>query len=462
MYSDTPPKTVFFLSLSHTLSHSPSSPSSPSSHSPLLLLLLPLSLFSFPKESLSHCVSAIMSGMAYMEVAVSLSLSLSLRLRLGAVVALFSEREDPGWSLGQEVRTRGRTAALITTGRDDPQNTKGSTISGLRSKYASKRSQDLPFLLSDEIDRTEIVEGEGSTCCDFAVTLFVPCHDLNRRVWLCVYDVHEDEPEDLAQAHAIGTVCVKVRDLLSSPVVRKQLDDISTTRVSPGSISLTRLSAECCSSRRMQTVRAWNPSTSYAVSGYLFRSHRDLHCHEHMAESPFAFGVPALLLAQILPHRLAQLHALEWDAAELAAELSREDAHGLFRDRQVGTAARLVSSLRSDLLEHIDAIKKGMSAYLSYDLPTSSLPSFKPSTSKLDPLLRFVPTNLHIQQFRVYSSKATLAAAYDHVTFGAPAAFLRRFEKGKGLRYYVRLKERLTGLCAWTSLILLSCLVLTS
>jgi hypothetical protein len=66
--------------------------------------------------------------------------------------------------------------------------------------------------------------------------------------------------------------------------------------------------------------------------------------------------------------------------------------------------------------------------------------TFKPSTLKVDGTLRFIPTNLHVQEMVVQSSETAcedahgkLASKYGVVTFGAPAAHVLRFRHGVGL-----------------------------
>eukprot|EP01103_Thecamoeba_quadrilineata_P016874 TRINITY_DN5781_c0_g1_i3.p1 TRINITY_DN5781_c0_g1~~TRINITY_DN5781_c0_g1_i3.p1 ORF type:complete len:543 (+),score=88.94 TRINITY_DN5781_c0_g1_i3:1205-2833(+) len=63
--------------------------------------------------------------------------------------------------------------------------------------------------------------------------------------------------------------------------------------------------------------------------------------------------------------------------------------------------------------------------------------SFKPSTSKDDPSLKFIATNLHYQEMRVYVGRPDdtvfslpPVAIYDYITFGAPTAFVCKSKRG--------------------------------
>ena len=79
-------------------------------------------------------------------------------------------------------------------------------------------------------------------------------------------------------------------------------------------------------------------------------------------------------------------------------------------------------------------------------------------------MLCFVPTNLHLQQLVVFEEKAGekigngfgesekrereglgRSVTYDHITFGAPAAFVKRFKGGRGLRHLVKSRCRYEG-----------------
>ncbi|TSK22483.1 Type II inositol 3,4-bisphosphate 4-phosphatase [Bagarius yarrelli] len=82
-----------------------------------------------------------------------------------------------------------------------------------------------------------------------------------------------------------------------------------------------------------------------------------------------------------------------------------------------------------------------------FELSFQEGPSFKPSCSKAQKYLEFIPINLHTQRMRVMCPTKT-DSFYDVITVGAPAAHFQGFKNGglqKLLNRYEAEKKRTTS-----------------
>ncbi|KAL1281777.1 hypothetical protein QQF64_000580, partial [Cirrhinus molitorella] len=85
-------------------------------------------------------------------------------------------------------------------------------------------------------------------------------------------------------------------------------------------------------------------------------------------------------------------------------------------------------NLRKDVISRYDQIIKEYQDTLA-ELEKLTGPSFKPSCSKAQKYLEFIPINLHTQRMRVTCPRKT-DSFYDVVTVGAPAAHSQGFKNG--------------------------------
>ncbi|TRY54068.1 hypothetical protein DNTS_034495, partial [Danionella cerebrum] len=122
---------------------------------------------------------------------------------------------------------------------------------------------------------------------------------------------------------------------------------------------------------------------------------------EQMAECTLSFSVPKQLIGLYIQEDTNRIHELK-DLGELSPHWD---------------------NLRKDVISRYDQIIKEYQDTLT-ELEKITGPSFKPSTSKGQRFLEFIPINLHTQRMRVTYS------CYDVVTVGAPAAHSQGFKNG--------------------------------
>eukprot|EP00062_Callorhinchus_milii_P012594 gi/632959809/ref/XP_007895837.1/ PREDICTED: type II inositol 3,4-bisphosphate 4-phosphatase isoform X2 [Callorhinchus milii] len=131
---------------------------------------------------------------------------------------------------------------------------------------------------------------------------------------------------------------------------------------------------------------------------------------EQMAESTLSFHIPKQMITLFIQEDMRRLQDLE--------ELGNLSAHWETLRQNVTVHYRhMISSYQETLTE----------------LNKFSGSSFKPSCSRGEKKLEFVPVNLHLQRMHIQSNSARTDGMYDVITVGAPAAHIRGFRSG-GLR----------------------------
>uniref|UniRef100_A0A673JW28 Type II inositol 3,4-bisphosphate 4-phosphatase-like n=1 Tax=Sinocyclocheilus rhinocerous TaxID=307959 RepID=A0A673JW28_9TELE len=127
---------------------------------------------------------------------------------------------------------------------------------------------------------------------------------------------------------------------------------------------------------------------------------------EQMAECTLSFSIPKQLIALYIQEDTCRIQELK-DLGELSPHWD---------------------NLRKDVISHYDQIIKEYQDTL-VELEKLTGPLFKPSCSKGQKYLEFIPINLHTQRMRVTCPRKT-DSFYDVVTVGAPAAHSQGFKNG--------------------------------
>ncbi|CAN9509346.1 unnamed protein product [Ophioblennius macclurei] len=141
---------------------------------------------------------------------------------------------------------------------------------------------------------------------------------------------------------------------------------------------------------------------------------RRLLVREQMSESPLSFSLPKALLSA----------------------LTGEHAHRVQEVKELGDLSPRWDDVRRDVAAHCDQLTRCYRETLEELRALSDSSCFKSSSSKSDPHLQFVPTNLHSQRMEVISP-AHPGVWYDVITFGAPADHHQAFKHG-GLKRLLR------------------------
>ncbi|XP_051765712.1 type II inositol 3,4-bisphosphate 4-phosphatase isoform X3 [Ctenopharyngodon idella] len=127
---------------------------------------------------------------------------------------------------------------------------------------------------------------------------------------------------------------------------------------------------------------------------------------EQMAECTLSFSIPKQLIALYIQEDTCRIQELK-DLGELSPHWD---------------------NLRKDVISRYNQIIKEYQDTLA-ELEKLTGPSFKPSCSKGQRYLEFIPINLHTQRMRVTCPRKT-DSFYDVVTVGAPAAHSQGFKNG--------------------------------
>uniref|UniRef100_A0A6Q2WZZ1 Inositol polyphosphate-4-phosphatase type II B n=1 Tax=Esox lucius TaxID=8010 RepID=A0A6Q2WZZ1_ESOLU len=130
---------------------------------------------------------------------------------------------------------------------------------------------------------------------------------------------------------------------------------------------------------------------------------------EQMDECTLSFSIPRQLLNLYIQEDMRRIHDL----------------------RDLGDLSPHWDNLRKEVTSRYGQVIAAYQETLA-ELDKITGPSFKPSCSKAQRYLEFIPINLHTQRMRVTCPRKT-DAFYDVVTVGAPAAHFQGF-KGGGLR----------------------------
>ncbi|XP_066574494.1 type II inositol 3,4-bisphosphate 4-phosphatase isoform X3 [Amia ocellicauda] len=165
---------------------------------------------------------------------------------------------------------------------------------------------------------------------------------------------------------------------------------------------------------------------------------------EQMAECTLSFNIPKQLITLYIQEDMRRIQELK-DLGDLSSHWDN------LRKEVINHYGQMISSYQETLTElnkltgnHEHARSKTCNKKCStqelltednslcIDLtsaPEFSRSSFKPSCSKAEKYLEFIPINLHTQRMRVSCPRKT-DAAYDVITVGAPAAHFQGFKNG--------------------------------
>ncbi|XP_072898863.1 type II inositol 3,4-bisphosphate 4-phosphatase isoform X4 [Hemitrygon akajei] len=285
---------------------------------------------------------------------------------------------------------------------------------------------------------TETVEGTRDPVFLTGAT-FPPGYPIyeETRVKLTVYDVKEKSQETRS---FLGSATFTIGDLLKSE------EQTLTINLSPldgsskvGTIVISNLKmgenenedadqapneasrekSALCGSALYKTV---NDAEKFSILDSVFKNiiykvyklptanGKWLCVREQMAESTLSFHIPKQLIKLFIQEDTRRLQDLE--------ELGELSAHW--------------DTLRQNVTVHYQQMISSYHEVLT-ELSKFSGSSFKPSCSRGEKKLEFVPVNLHLQRMQIQNSSARTDATYDVVTIGAPAAHIRGFRNG-GLR----------------------------
>ncbi|KAK6493174.1 type II inositol 3,4-bisphosphate 4-phosphatase isoform X1 [Huso huso] len=127
---------------------------------------------------------------------------------------------------------------------------------------------------------------------------------------------------------------------------------------------------------------------------------------EQMAECTLSFNIPKQLMTLYIQEDMRRIQEL----------------------KELGDLSPHWDNLRKEVITHYGQIISSYQETLA-ELNKLTGSSFKPSISKAEKYLEFIPINLHTQRMRVNCPRKT-DAAYDVVTVGAPAAHFQGFKHG--------------------------------
>ncbi|XP_035282030.1 type II inositol 3,4-bisphosphate 4-phosphatase isoform X3 [Anguilla anguilla] len=281
---------------------------------------------------------------------------------------------------------------------------------------------------------TEVVEGTRDPLFLTGVT-FPPEYPLSEdtRVKLTVYDVKDKSPETRG---FLGYSTFSVGDLLKSKEQQLTLSlRTSDGADSAGVVVVSRLSMgemedggvdHVAADARGQTCTlvceslhgTANDKDSSPLVNAVFKNpvckvyrFQTVDCkwmlvREQMAECTLSFNIPKQLLTLYIQEDMRRIQELK-DLGELSPHWDH---------------------LRKEVIAHYSQVICGYQETLT-ELNKLTGSSFKPSCSKSEKYLEFIPINLHTQRMQVTCPKKT-DACYDVVTVGAPAAHFQGFKSG--------------------------------
>ncbi|XP_039606118.1 type II inositol 3,4-bisphosphate 4-phosphatase isoform X2 [Polypterus senegalus] len=138
---------------------------------------------------------------------------------------------------------------------------------------------------------------------------------------------------------------------------------------------------------------------------------------ELMAECTLSFNIPKQLINLFIQEDMQRIQDLK-ELGELSPHWEN------LRKEMLGQYGQVISCYH-DILTELNKITG---------------PNFKPSCSKGEKYLEFIPINLHTQRMRVQCPR-TKDAAYDIITVGAPAAHFQGFKNGGLQRLMARFES---------------------
>uniref|UniRef100_A0AAZ3RQ45 phosphatidylinositol-3,4-bisphosphate 4-phosphatase n=1 Tax=Oncorhynchus tshawytscha TaxID=74940 RepID=A0AAZ3RQ45_ONCTS len=294
---------------------------------------------------------------------------------------------------------------------------------------------------------TEIVEGSRDPLFLTGVT-FPPEYPASPEtlVKLTVYDVRDKARDNVSKplrgegVSFLGSVTFSVSDLLRSKDDQLTLNlrssdgvlavgTVLVSRVNMGEMEegdMDHITADvqqaqkctlvCESSQGTQNDKDNSPLTGAVFKNpvckvYKFQTvdSKWMLVREQMEECTLSFSIPRQLLHLYIQEDMRRIQELR-DLGELSPHWDN------LRKEVIGRYGQVIAAYQETLAE----------------LNKITGPSFKPSCSKAQRYLEFIPINLHTQRMRVTCPRQT-DAFYDVITVGAPAAHFQGF-KGGGLQ----------------------------
>uniref|UniRef100_A0A673VK95 phosphatidylinositol-3,4-bisphosphate 4-phosphatase n=1 Tax=Salmo trutta TaxID=8032 RepID=A0A673VK95_SALTR len=289
---------------------------------------------------------------------------------------------------------------------------------------------------------TEIVEGSRDPLFLTGVT-FPPEYPASPEtlVKLTVYDVRDKARDNVSKPLSVsflGSATFSVSDLLRSKDDQLTLNlrssdgvlavgTVLVSRVNMGEMEegdVDHITADvqqaqkctlvCESSQATPNDKDNSPLTVFknpVCKVYKFQTvdSKWMLVREQMEECTLSFSIPRQLLHLYIQEDMRRIQELR-DLGELSPHWDN------LRKEVIGRYGQVIAAYQETLAE----------------LNKITGPSFKPSCSKAQRYLEFIPINLHTQRMRVTCPRQT-DAFYDVITVGAPAAHFQGF-KGGGLQ----------------------------
>uniref|UniRef100_A0AAZ3NWC9 phosphatidylinositol-3,4-bisphosphate 4-phosphatase n=1 Tax=Oncorhynchus tshawytscha TaxID=74940 RepID=A0AAZ3NWC9_ONCTS len=289
---------------------------------------------------------------------------------------------------------------------------------------------------------TEIVEGSRDPLFLTGVT-FPPEYPASPEtlVKLTVYDVRDKARDNVSKPLSVsflGSATFSVSDLLRSKDDQLTLNlrssdgvlavgTVLVSRVNMGEMEegdMDHITADvqqaqkctlvCESSQGTPNDKDNSPLTVFknpVCKVYKFQTvdSKWMLVREQMEECTLSFSIPRQLLHLYIQEDMRRIQELR-DLGELSPHWDN------LRKEVIGRYGQVIAAYQETLAE----------------LNKITGPSFKPSCSKAQRYLEFIPINLHTQRMRVTCPRQT-DAFYDVITVGAPAAHFQGF-KGGGLQ----------------------------
>uniref|UniRef100_A0A8C7IDP3 phosphatidylinositol-3,4-bisphosphate 4-phosphatase n=1 Tax=Oncorhynchus kisutch TaxID=8019 RepID=A0A8C7IDP3_ONCKI len=280
---------------------------------------------------------------------------------------------------------------------------------------------------------TEIVEGSRDPLFLTGVT-FPPEYPASPEtlVKLTVYDVRDKARDNVSKplsSSFLGSATFSVSDLLRSKDDQLTLNlrssdgvlavgTVLVSRVNMGEMEegdMDHITADVQQAQKVRTCVCVCECESLfknpVCKVYKFQTvdSKWMLVREQMEECTLSFSIPRQLLHLYIQEDMRRIQELR-DLGELSPHWDN------LRKEVIGRYGQVIAAYQETLAE----------------LNKITGPSFKPSCSKAQRYLEFIPINLHTQRMRVTCPRQT-DAFYDVITVGAPAAHFQGF-KGGGLQ----------------------------